>query len=49
MDALAIVLVAVVVAIHVYIVVLEMVLWKTPRGMRAFGTDPAFDERSAGA
>jgi putative membrane protein len=46
-DALATILVAVVAAIHVYIVVLEMVLWKTPRGMRAFGTDAAFAERSA--
>lgn len=41
------VLVAVVAAIHVYIVLLEMVWWKTPRGMRAFGTDAAFAERSA--
>jgi putative membrane protein len=34
-------------AIHVYIVVLEMVLWRTPRGMQALGTDPEFAERSA--
>jgi len=46
-DALATILVAVVAAIHVYIVVLEMLLWKTPRGMRAFGTDAAFAEQSA--
>ena len=26
--------------IHVYIVVLEMVLWETPAGRRAFGTTP---------
>ena len=41
------VLVAVVVAIHVYIVILEMFLWRTERGMQAFGTDQAFADRSA--
>jgi putative membrane protein len=34
-------------AIHVYIVVLEMFLWRTPRGLRAFGTDQAFADASA--
>jgi putative membrane protein len=29
-------------AIHVYILVLEMFLWDTPRGRRAFGTTPEF-------
>ncbi len=32
------VLVGVVALIHVYVVVLEMVLWTTPRGRAAFGT-----------
>ena len=47
MDLLATLLVAVVAAIHVYIVILEMFLWRTPRGMRSFGTDQAFADRSA--
>ena len=47
MAILATVLVAIVAAIHVYIVILEMVLWRTPRGMRSFGTDQAFADRSA--
>jgi len=46
-DLVANLLVAVVVAIHVYIVILEMFLWRTPRGMRSFGTDQAFADRSA--
>jgi putative membrane protein len=41
------VLVAVVVAIHVYIVILEMFLWRTERGMQAFGTTQAFADQSA--
>ena len=36
-------------AIHFYILVLEMFLWQTPRGMKTFGTDPAFAARSATA
>ena len=47
MAVLATLLVAIVAAIHVYIVVLEMFLWRTPRGMRSFGTDQAFADRSA--
>ena len=47
MSAVATVLVALVAALHVYILVLEMFLWRTPRGMRAFGTDQAFADRSA--
>ena len=47
LEILATVLVAVVAAIHVYIVILEMVLWRTPRGLQAFGTDQAFADRSA--
>ncbi len=47
MATLSTTLVILVVAIHVYIVVLEMFLWRTPRGMQAFGTDQAFADRSA--
>ena len=47
MSALATALVLVVAAIHVYIVILEMFLWRTERGRRAFGTDQDFADRSA--
>ena len=47
MATVAAVLVAIVAAIHVYIGILEMVLWRTPRGLRAFGTDQAFADASA--
>lgn len=47
MATLAAALVVLVVAIHIYIVALEMFLWRTPRGMRSFGTDQAFADRSA--
>src|SRR3954465_4959622 len=47
MNLVANALVVLVVAIHVYIVILEMFLWRTERGMRAFGTDRAFADRSA--
>lgn len=36
------ILIGVVALIHVYIVVLEMALWDTPRGRKAFGTTPEF-------
>ena len=39
---LANVLVGLVAAIHVYILILEMFLWDTPRGRRAFGLTPEF-------
>ncbi|HEY0931289.1 MAG TPA: DUF1304 domain-containing protein [Gemmatimonas sp.] len=35
---------ALVALIHVYILVLEMFLWTTPRGRRAFGLTPEFAE-----
>lgn len=38
MSIVAVVLVVLVVLIHAYILVLEMFLWRTPRGMKAFGT-----------
>jgi putative membrane protein len=46
-PVLAAVSVAIVALIHVYILVLEMFLWRTPRGLRAFGIDQAFADRSA--
>lgn len=36
------ILIALIAALHVYILVLEMALWTTPRGRRAFGTTPEF-------
>ncbi len=36
------ILTGVVAAVHVYILVLEMLLWDTPHGRRAFGTTPDF-------
>jgi len=36
------ILAGVVALIHLYIVVLEMVLWDKPAGMKAFGTTPEF-------
>ena len=47
MALVANILVLVVVAIHVYVVILEMFLWRSERGMKAFGTDQAFADRSA--
>ena len=32
--------------LHVYILVLEMFLWTTPRGRKAFGLTPEFAEQS---
>ncbi len=39
--------VAVVAALHLLFLVLEMFLWKTPTGRRTFGLDADFAERSA--
>jgi len=36
------ILVALIAALHLYILVLEMVLWETPRARRAFGTTVEF-------
>ena len=47
MEIVANALVVLVVAIHVYIVLLEMFLWRTERGMQAFGTTQAFADQSA--
>lgn len=46
-NVLVDVLVALVAAVHVYFLVLEMFLWKTPFGRRVFGTDQEFADRSA--
>ncbi len=39
-------LVAVVILIHLYIVVLEMLLWTTPYGRKTFGLTPEFARES---
>ena len=36
------ILIGLIAALHVYILVLEMVLWETPRARRAFGLTEAF-------
>ncbi|MDP9591467.1 DUF1304 domain-containing protein [Shinella sumterensis] len=41
MQALATILVALIALEHVYILILEMFLWTTPRGLKAFGMTPA--------
>lgn len=40
MTLLAAALVGLIALLHVYILVLEMFLWTTPRAMKAFGTTP---------
>lgn len=40
------ILIAAVALIHLYIVVLEMVLWTTPKGRRIFGTTAEFAQAS---
>lgn len=47
MEILTTVVVAAVALLHIYILVLEMFLWTTPRGRAAFGTDPEFAQASA--
>jgi len=46
-SVVAAVLVALVAVIHAYILVLEMFLWRTERGRRAFGTTPEQAETMA--
>ena len=46
MLTFALVLVALMALLHVYILVLEMFLWTTRRGRRAFGTTAEFAEAS---
>ncbi len=47
MSVLASALVALVALIHVYILILEMFLWRTPRARAAFGTTAEFADASA--
>jgi putative membrane protein len=47
MDVAARIAVGAVAALHVYILVLEMFLWRTPQGRRAFGTTPEFAAATA--
>ncbi|PIM52212.1 hypothetical protein CS062_15950 [Roseateles chitinivorans] len=46
MNTAANIVVALVALIHVYILVLEMFLWTTPTGRKAFGLTPEFAEAS---
>ncbi|GAA0431639.1 membrane protein [Acrocarpospora corrugata] len=46
MKLVAYALVGIVAAIHVYILILEMFLWTTPRGRAAFGTTADFAAQS---
>ncbi|WP_113699441.1 DUF1304 domain-containing protein [Nonomuraea lactucae] len=47
MNILAAVLVALVALLHVYFLVLEMFLWRTPLGRRTFDLDQEFADKSA--
>jgi putative membrane protein len=47
MQLAADVLVALVAALHIWFLVLEMFLWRTPRGRRTFGTTPQQAEATA--
>lgn len=42
MSVIALVLIALVALLHVYILILEMFLWTGPRGQKAFGLTPEF-------
>ena len=46
MTLVANVFVALIALLHVYILVLEMFLWTTPKGRKAFGLTPEFAEAS---
>jgi len=46
MTLAANVVVALVALIHVYILVLEMFLWTTPKGQKAFGLTPEFAQQT---
>ena len=46
MSIVAVVLVALVALLHLYILVLEMFLWTDPRGQKAFGTTPEFAQQT---
>ena len=46
MSILAKILIALIALEHIYILVLEMFLWTTPRGRKAFGMTPEFAEQT---
>ena len=46
MTLVANILVALVALIHIYIVLLEMLWWTSPRGQKAFGLTPEFAEQT---
>lgn len=46
MAIISMVLVALVAIEHIYILILEMFMWTTPRGLKAFGTNKQFAEES---
>ncbi len=46
MSLVATILIALLALIHVYILVLEMFLWNTPKGHKAFNLTPAFAEQT---
>ncbi len=46
MEILAHVLIGLVAALHAYFLVLEMFLWETPTGRKAFGLQPEFAAQS---
>lgn len=46
MSIVAIILVALVALLHVYILVLEMFLWTAPQGRKAFGSTPEFAQQT---
>ncbi|MFC4495543.1 DUF1304 domain-containing protein [Streptomyces ovatisporus] len=47
MHTAALLLVALIAALHLCFLVLEMFLWRTPRGRRTFGTTQEFADASA--
>ena len=46
MSIIAKILIALIALEHIYILVLEMFLWTTPRGRKAFGMTPEFAEQT---
>ena len=46
-SAAAAIMVTIVAALHIYILVLEMFLWRTPRGLRSFGMTQEVADSSA--
>lgn len=46
-DLLTVIFILTVIVIHIYIIVLEMVLWQTPKARKAFATSKEFAKDSA--